>query len=105
VANTQESALGLTGRWTNRYLAGVGNLFVENLRYTGAYVGGLLVSVVFPAGFELAGVTSAQLLSKTAREVVLQTTTVESLITTYAIDNIGYPSLNQAYTIYIIIKT
>ncbi len=75
VANTQESALGLTGRWTNRYLAGIGRLSVENLRFVGAYVGGLLVSVVFPAGFDLTGVTSAQLRSKTAREVVLQTTT------------------------------
>ena len=75
VANSQESLLELTGRWTNRYLAGTGSLFVENLRFVGAYVGGLLVSVVFPAGFDLVGVTSAQMLSKTAREIVLQTTT------------------------------
>jgi hypothetical protein len=90
--NTQESLLSLSIAWTNSYLVGVGSLSISNLRYVGGYVGDLLISVRFVAGFGLGNVGATNLVEKNSREVVIQTTSSQLLLTTYVISNIVYPS-------------
>ena len=78
---------------------------MSNLRYVGGYQGDLLVSVRFVTGFDLTNVAGTNLVEKSSREVVIQTTSSQLLLTTYVISNIIYPSINQPYPIDIIIST